>query len=270
MFELNANESKKYGWEMFSGFQLKVIGIVLMVFDHLHQMFYVFGAPVWFTWLGRPVAPIFLFLSAEGYRHTRSKARYMLLLLAGFELMSAVSDVMTLSMRSDDLSLINNIFGTLFVSVLYMALADLFMGAVREKNPGRFALALLSMLLPPALGIAPLLMDESMPFWLQIAMLKYIPNPVTVEGGFLFVLMGVLFHLFRDRRRVLAAIPVAYGIFSFFFIDGAQWLMAAAALPILAYNGKRGPGGALAKYFFYAFYPAHICLFYIIAWRMSN
>ncbi|MDR1472710.1 MAG: conjugal transfer protein TraX [Synergistaceae bacterium] len=255
---------------MFSGFELKIAGIVLMIFDHLHQMFYIFGVPEWFAWLGRPVAPIFLFFCAEGYRHTRNKARYMMLLLAGFESMSAVSHIMTLSMRSDELSLINNIFGTLFVSVLYMALADMFLGAVREKKPGRLALALLGMMIPFAVGAAPFITGETMPVWLQTAMLIYIPSPLTVEGGVLFALMGVLFHLFQGRRCAQAAIPIAYGLLGFFMVGPAQWLISAATIPILTYNGKRGPGGALGKYFFYVFYPAHIYIFYVISWCLSN
>jgi hypothetical protein len=45
-----------------------------------------------------------------------------------------------------------------------------------------------------------------------------------------------------------------------------QWLMVFAAIPLFLYNGKRGRGG---KYFFYIFYPAHIYLFYVIAWFLN-
>ena len=40
-------------------FDLKIIGIVLMVIDHFHQTFVPFGAPTWLDWFGRPVATIF-------------------------------------------------------------------------------------------------------------------------------------------------------------------------------------------------------------------
>jgi hypothetical protein len=40
-------------------------------------------------------------------------------------------------------------------------------------------------------------------------------------------------------------------------------MMVFAAVPLWMYNGLRGKG---SKYFFYIFYPAHIYLFYAIAW----
>jgi hypothetical protein len=194
----------------------------------------------------------------------------MLLLFGGFEFMNVVSHVMTLSMRSDELSLLNNIFVTLFISVLYMLLSDMLINAVREKKAGRIALSLSCMALPLAAGVAPLVMGENMPVWLRIAMIIYVPNLLTVEGGFLLVLMGVLFHVFRGRLLAQAMIPVIFGLLCVYTSDSAQYIMATAAIPILAYNGKKGPGGAFGKYFFYVFYPAHIYLFYAIAWRMSH
>lgn len=44
-----------------TAFHLKIFGITLMVFDHVHQMFYFAVIPMWFTMLGRIVAPIFIF-----------------------------------------------------------------------------------------------------------------------------------------------------------------------------------------------------------------
>nr|WP_277896271.1 hypothetical protein [Enterococcus lactis] len=37
-----------------STFDLKILGITLMFVDHIHQMFYPFGAPDWLDWFGRP------------------------------------------------------------------------------------------------------------------------------------------------------------------------------------------------------------------------
>ena len=38
------------------------------------------------------------------------------------------------------------------------------------------------------------------------------------------------------------------------------------ALPLLAlYNGKRGNRSAFLRWFFYAFYPAHLLLFYLLS-----
>lgn len=53
-----------------TGFHLKVIGVISMVFDHLLQFFSFLGVPGWFGWIGRIAAPIFLFESSEGFIHT--------------------------------------------------------------------------------------------------------------------------------------------------------------------------------------------------------
>lgn len=62
-------------------FDLKVIGLVLMVFDHIHQMFAGAGVPGWFNWLGRPVATIFFFVSVEGFTHTHDKKKIFVALV---------------------------------------------------------------------------------------------------------------------------------------------------------------------------------------------
>ena len=36
-----------------TGFHLKVIGVISMVFDHLLQFFSFLGVPGWFGWIGR-------------------------------------------------------------------------------------------------------------------------------------------------------------------------------------------------------------------------
>lgn len=57
----------------FSTFDLKILGIILMFIDHIHQMFVPMGAPNWLDWFGRPVATLFFFVSVVGFSHTRSK-----------------------------------------------------------------------------------------------------------------------------------------------------------------------------------------------------
>lgn len=47
----------------------------------------------------------------------------------------------------------------------------------------------------------------------------------------------------------------------------SDWLGGLAFIPINMYNGKRGfIQGKWGKYFFYAFYPAHLFILYLIKW----
>jgi hypothetical protein len=99
----------------------------------------------------------------------------------------------------------------------------------------------------------------------------FIPSPLSVEGGFVLVSLGVLFYLLRNHRLAQAALVLAVSALTWYFSRDTpgdyQWLMVFSVIPLFLYNGKRGRGG---KYFFYAFYPAHIYLLYCLAWFLGG
>ncbi|MHB9291968.1 hypothetical protein Holit_01056 [Hollandina sp. SP2] len=249
---------------IFSGTAIKVIALALMVMDHLHQIFYTQGVPAWFHWFGRPVATLFLFLCAEGFYYTRSRKRYMLQLLLGFLLMSGMSMGLSQFMRLESVVLINNMFGTLFISTFYMLMVDLLRTSVTAKKTSNILLALGGMILPWIIGLGMLILISEDLLSQPLAMLMlFIPNPVIVEGGFVLVLMGVLFYILRKFRLAQMGVVLLISVFSALTTKNAQWLMVSAIVPMWLYNRQRGRGG---KYFFYIFYPAHLYIFYIIAW----
>ncbi|MDR0642721.1 MAG: conjugal transfer protein TraX [Treponema sp.] len=258
-------------WSALDGGAIKIIGIILMAMDHMHQMFINQGAPVWLGWFGRPVAPMFLFLCAEGFYYTRNKRLYMLRFLGACILMNLGNQILGKLFPVENVELINNIFGALFLCVFYMFMVDLFREGIREKKPGRIVLALGGFLLPLVVGfvLLILLFGKDPPNQVMALLFFFIPTPFSVEGGIFQVVVGVLFYALRKYRWAQALVPVAMGLLVAFTgrgesgIPDAQWLMVFAALPILLYNGRRG---WQAKYFFYAFYPAHIYLFYLAAW----
>ncbi|MDR1105955.1 MAG: conjugal transfer protein TraX [Treponema sp.] len=260
----------RHPWLLLSGAALKIIGVILMVPDHLYQMFVNQGAPFWLNWFGRPVAAIFLFLCSEGFYYTRNKRLYILRFLAAFILMNLANRLLTGFLYVENVALINNIFGTLFMSAFYMLMLDLFREGIREKKPGRILLALCGVLvsLAAAFVLAALFFGKSPPDRVIITLFFFIPTPLSVEGGFFLTGVGVLFYALRKYRWAQVLLPVAAGLAAFLASRGggassAQWMMLFAALPVFLYNGKRGRGN---KYFFYAFYPAHIYLFYVVAW----
>ncbi|MDR3052050.1 MAG: conjugal transfer protein TraX [Oscillospiraceae bacterium] len=105
------------------------------------------------------------------------------------------------------------------------------------------------------------------PLWI-FNVLPAVPNPLITEDGPFFVLLGVLFYVFREKRRLHILLLAAYAAWTFFAGDPMQWIMVFAAIPpMLFYNGKRGGGN---KYFFYIFYPAHMYIIYTVAWFMRD
>jgi hypothetical protein len=260
-------------WQFLSGTSIKIIGIVLMVIDHLHQMFIAQGAPDWMSWLGRPVATIFLFLCAEGFFYTRSKKRYMLQFLGGFIFMSVMNRFLSTVMFMEHIALINNIFGTLFMAVYYMWMIDLVRGGARNKRPAGILAAIGGLLLPLAISLAMFLAMRSNSYTAAL-IISLIPSPLSVEGGFALVFMGVAFYLLRKYRPAQAALVLVISALNWYFSKDTpgtfQWLMFFAIIPIFLYNGKRGKGGNGGKYFFYVFYPAHIYLLYCAAWFLRD
>jgi hypothetical protein len=261
-------------WQILSGTGIKTIGIVFMTLDHVRQMFTAQGAPDWLGWFGRPVAALFLFLCAEGFFYTRSRKRYMLMLLAGFLFMSAMNQILSAAMPLEHIALINNIFGTLFLAVWYMGMIDRIAGGFREKSPAKILSAIGGVLLPPIVSLAALLALQG-GNRIAIRILFFIPNLLLTEGGFVLVFMGAAFYLLRKYRLAQAALILAISVLAWYSSKGSastdfQWLMAFAVIPIILYNGKRGKAQKGGKYFFYIFYPAHIYLLYCAAWFLGN
>ncbi|AJS57878.1 TraX family protein [Paenibacillus sp. IHBB 10380] len=266
-------------WMVLNSFQLKLIGILLMVFDHVHQFFHTEGIPLWFTWLGRIVAPIFLFASAEGFHYTRSKSKYLLHLYAGYLFMLIMSATIPAFFPSDNV-LMNNIFGTLFLSVLYMTLIDRFIEAIKRRRGGAIVWSFVLMLLPIIWTFVSMYMFSFLASQEKISimglyMIQFFPSLLMTEGSFIFVLLGVMFYYLRKYRMAQIAALVAVSIFvglnspvPMYNLNGNfQWLMVAAAIPIYLYNGQKGRN---MKYFFYLFYPAHIYFLYILAYYWNR
>jgi hypothetical protein len=253
---------KKFGF--LDGTVLKLIMVVFMVCDHIHQMFYMQGAPLWLSMLGRLVLPTFLFFVTEGWSHTRSKRKYMLRLLAGSLAMGILSGMISYIWPNPDVVLINNIFASFLVTCWYLWCID----RIRAR---KIASGLLLMLIPVFTSIPMLLVGMLSDSDIDLRILRLlaavaiaIPNLLVVEGGALVVVLGVLLYLLQRWRLAQAGVVALLGLFNYIMSPGdIQWMMGLAAIPILLYNGKRGWG---MKYFFYIFYPAHIYVLYILAY----
>lgn len=252
-----------------TGQQLKLIGLVLMVCDHVHQMFYYAGDLTWLSMLGRPVLPLFLYLCAEGYAHTRSKRAYALRLLLWSMGMRAVTLFVqqAFPITAHSVELMNNVFATMFVSVLLMMAVDAFRAKAVLKGLGLLALPLL-----PLLIMFPLLQADQVDL---ARVFVLFPSYLAVEGGPVAVILALLFYLFRGKRlyQYLALVLVAIlnlalalpSGFSALFTTKIQWLMIGALPLLMLYNGQRGQGN---KHFFYVFYPVHIWLLYLLAYYL--
>lgn len=222
---------------------LKIIAIVLMTFDHFAVLFY--PHLMWMRIPGRLAFPIFAFLIAEGFRHTRNRLRYFLI-LGG--LGTAFQLVYGLVMKDDTL----NIFITLAIGVALCALLELVKVQLLSPDAVLWKKICLPLLLVCTLAVV----------WL-------IDDAVTFDYGFFGCLLPMLASFPHTPRGMdvpwlkgVDILPVQILCFLCGLIPLNHTFhpvqhYALLAIPLLLmYSGERGK--LKMKYFFYIYYPAHL------------
>ena len=252
-----------------SAFALKVIALIAMLADHTAAVFpdhFSLG----FRAIGRLTFPIFVYLIAEGFRHTRNPKKYLLRLLI-FALISQPFFDWSMN-RANNISaglspwhvsfLYNtNIFYTLLLGGIAIVAFRWIHANLQPQfeNPAfseRIAIAAISAL--PTMGLmwlADFLSTDFGGYGVLFIFLMYIVSKPKWLVLTVFVVMNVLQHravfpfLLTDILRGYVSINVWF----YLFIPATLLTVPLIAL----YNGKRGPS---LKWLFYVAYPAHLAV----------
>ncbi|MBO0471526.1 hypothetical protein JZO66_13300 [Enterococcus sp. DIV0242_7C1] len=245
----------------FSTFDLKILGIILMFIDHIHQMFVPMGAPNWLDWFGRPVATLFFFVSVVGFSHTRSKEKYMLRLYLGMIIMALGSYVLQMKVGYEEVQLMNNIFRDLLTGALMMYGIDKLSEGISGKKISKLILGIVLLLFPIVTSfILFALMGNTATMFVAVWASNFIPALLFTENSFL-VLLIPLMYIARKQRWLQCLLISLVAVF--FFVQGStQWMMIFAVIPIALFNGEKGKE---MRNFFYFFYPLHIWILYLIS-----
>lgn len=248
--------------------------------------------------IGRLGFPIFCFLLVEGFQRTRDVKKYALR-LGLFALISEIPFDLAISGRLP-LWGYQNVYFTLLLGLLALCAYGFFAGYEQAETgkdlPGilRMILTVTSVITPAAVAVC---IDNLYGFGAENGMWIFfgVSCAFMIAGlllygrkrgfrsvqtacadmtalGLLMILaeilctdysgMGVLtitvMYLFR-KRKVLSMLM---GCIVLILMSFSEIPALFALIPIALYNGKRG---LKMKYFFYAFYPAHLLLLYIIA-----
>ncbi|MGO1044063.1 TraX family protein [Clostridioides difficile] len=259
----------------FNGFTIKILALVFMTFDHIAAfMPQTMHIPVWFNWLGRISAPLFIFMVVEGFCHTSNRKKYIARLYVGSIIMAIGNQIINTAFPNPEGSIIiNNIFATLFLIVIYLQAIEFIKKFREEKEKKYLVKGLLMMSVPIILGIVILTLLFSLADKILMFVMIFVPVPFLVEGGPIFIVLGIIFYLCRGKKFSLIICYVLMCIFIFVAMAGGdyslkksllenyQWMMIVSLTFMLLYNGEKGKS---MKYLFYLYYPIHIYILYIL------
>ena len=233
-----------------SSFALHIIAMALMLLDHLYYA--VAELPIWCTAAGRLAFPIFAFLLAEGFQHTRDLNRYILRMA----LFAALAEI------PFNLFLGDGLFYPDHQSVLLtFTIALLVLVALRRAEESG-SLPLRVLLAGGALAGGYLLAD--------LLKTDY-AGPGVLTVACFYLLRG---RLWWKRLLLTAAmllihavlLPSYYISLSLFgrALEFPLQALAVLALPLIwIYRGRQGPYNRAVKYCYYGFYPVHLLLIWL-------
>ena len=235
---------RKLTWETTSA-SLHILAMALMLCDHLWAT--VVRGNDWLNGIGRIAFPIFAFMIAEGYFHTRSVKKYALRLLV-FALLSEIPFNLMAGGR---------LFYPVHQNVLWTFLIALVLihwnekARATQKRWVRILVAVGTVLLGMLVGL--------------LTMVDY------YHAGVLTVLV---FYFFRKRTwwcraaqlvllwlintEILGGVGRDYVIFGHTFFLARQSLAVLALIPIWLYRGEQGYHSKWFRYLCYGFYPVHL------------
>ena len=214
-----------------SGSALKVIAVISMVIDHSAYYLMEHDTLVYemMRCFGRIAFPIFAFLIAEGFRHTRNRMNYFLHLL-GF---TVISEIPWYLLNGADGT--HNVMFTLALGVMALAAFEAL------KKDGILCGGVI-------LSIACFATWTGVDYEWRGTMIIVV-----------FYLLGNIKYTSFPSGRI-AQLLFAFPLMMHYGIVGAL----LACLVIARYNGTRGfIHGKLAKYGFYAFYPEHLLILFV-------
>ena len=228
---------------------LRGIAVLLMISDHVWATYMSLGD--WMTHIGRMAFPIFAFQIAEGFVHTKNFKKYALRLL-GFALLSELPFNLFYSSRWFN-PYHQNVLFTLLLGLMAIKVIDSLKKNHKAKDIALSVLWLLLIVVGSVIGF--------------------------VDYGLNGVLMVVMFYIFRDFPFAWVCQLIGMVCINIIFFEGqvvpfelfgkifeipTQGFAVFALIPIWLYGGRKGVSNKFLQYGFYAFYPVHMIILYLI------
>ncbi|WP_214609837.1 TraX family protein, partial [Clostridioides difficile] len=173
----------------------------------------------------------------------------------------------------------NNIFSTLFLIAIYLQAIEFIKKFRKEKEIKYFIIGLLMIIIPIISGIFTVALLFKVTNRVIALFMILVPVPFLVEGGPIWIILGIIFYLCRGKKFSLSICYVLMCIFIFTtmsngdyslknsILQNYQWMMIASLPLMLLYNEEKGKS---MKYLFYLYYPIHVYILYILGIYLIN
>ena len=228
---------------------LKIIAMILMLIDHLWAT--IIPGNQWMTNIGRLAFPIFAFLVVEGFTHTSNLKKYAKRLLF-FGIISEIPFNLIYT-GSFIFPFHQNVMFTLLLGLLCINEIDKIKNNKNCKNIVIGTLKIVGLLLIGIIGFV----DYGITGILTIIAFYIFRNFKFAWIGQLISLMLLYIVFFKGQSVII-------NLFGFEYFLPLQGLGVLALIPIWLYNGDKGKKNKLIQYSFYAFYPVHMLVIYLI------
>lgn len=237
------------GFELTSA-ALHILAMIFMLLDHLWATV-VLGND-WMTCVGRLAFPIFAFLLAEGFFHTRSRKNYAKRLLI-FALISEIPFNLMVSGRIF-FPIHQNVLWTFLIAFGLMAWNERVKDAAPWRRALRFAASFLM-----GLVVGLLTMVDYYGYGVAMVLTFYI-----FRGGSWRHRLGQAVMLWWINSSLMGGLVYEFEVLGRLWVIHQQSFAVLALIPIWLYRGNPGHRSKAFQYFCYAFYPVHMLILALI------
>ena len=190
--------------------------------------------------IGRVAFPIFCFMIVEGFFHTRNRFKYAARLFM-FGIISEIPFDLMLKGRMFDFGY-QNVYFTLCLGLLSIWALERITSLEKLKNCHIIVKGIIMVITVAVFGVLAELM-------------------MTDYGAFGVLAISVMYVMRRFVKKAMNKWIFLSGIFSLMISNPFEGFAALATPFVVKYNGERG---LKLKYLFYAFYPVHLFIIYLI------
>ena len=208
---------------------LKLLALLFMTIDHIGEFFP--ELPIYFHWIGRISAPIFLFVFVHSLSYTSNKAK-LLLRLYFFNIVMCIIRIAInkTPVREILFGFENNIFGTFFAIAMLISIIECV--RKKEENYRRYLDGYILLQIISTGVVFLLVLGTSVSDSIAMAWCSLTANIFFNEGKLFWVLLGVMLFYTKDNKMQLA---MGYTI----FISLNSTIILNAYMPRLAQHVYR-------------------------------